>query len=45
MEFTRAQVKSKVVEKNDTFRIADIGHLTYEAVDSTGFIVTGLCKP
>jgi hypothetical protein len=44
-EFTWAQVKSKVVEKNNTFKVADVGHLTYKAIDNTDFIVAGLCKP
>jgi hypothetical protein len=43
LEFAWIQVKSKVLEKNDTCKGADVGHVTYR--DNTDFIVAGLCKP
>jgi hypothetical protein len=45
LEFTWTRVKSKVLEKNDTCKVADVGHVTYRAIDSTDFIVAGLYKP
>lgn len=44
-EFTWIRVKSKVLEKNNTCKVADVGHVTYRTVDNTDFIVAGLCKP
>lgn len=40
----RVQVKSKVVEKNNTYKIVDTGRLTHETVQYTGFSMCGLCK-
>jgi hypothetical protein len=42
--FNWTQVKSKVLEKNNTCKVADVDHVTYRAVDNTDFIVAGLCK-
>ena len=45
LEFAWTQVKSKVLEKNNNCKVADVGHVTYTAIDNTDFIVAGLCKP
>jgi len=45
LEFTFTHVKSKVLQKNNTYKVADVGHVTYRAIDNTDFIVAGLCKP
>jgi len=45
LEFTWTWVKSKVPENINTCKVADVGHVTYKAIDNTDFIIAGLCKP